>query len=273
MLIRRHIENKLLEWTRQYPVVTVTGPRQSGKPTLGRYLFSDKPYRSLEDPDVRTFARTDPRGFLAEVPDGAVLDEIQNVPELISYIQTIVDESRRAGMFILTGSCHFEMMETVTQSLAGRTAIARLLPFSMEELYRGASDVALDYVLYTGFYPRIHDQKLNPKEALAFYVSTYLGRDVRRITAVTDQARFETFLRLCAGRTSQIVDLSAIGNECGISHHTVKSWLTVLQASGIAMLLPPWHASLNKRLTKRPKLYFLDTGLACYFSESTSRSI
>ena len=197
----------------------------------------------------------------------------QNVPELISYIQTIVDESRHAGMFILTGSCHFEMMETVTQSLAGRTAIARLLPFSMEELYRGASDVALDYVLYTGFDPRIHDQKLNPKEALAFYVSTYLERDVRRITAVTDLARFETFLRLCAGRTSQIVDLSAIGNECGISHHTVKSWLTVLQASGIAMLLPPWHASLNKRLTKRPKLYFLDTGLACYFSESTSRSI
>lgn len=263
-MIKRHLEAKLRAWARQYPIITVTGPRQSGKTTLCRAVFKKKPYVSLEDLDNRDFARTDPRGFLAELPQGAVIDEVQHVPDLISYIQTLVDEKEQNGMFILTGSRQFEMMEKVSQSLAGRTAVARLLPFSLGELYGNAADMPLDKLLYTGFYPRIHDQHLNPTEALSFYVSTYLERDVRQILLVTDLDRFETFLRLCAGRTGQLLNMQSIGNQCGITHNTVKSWLMVLQASGIIKLLQPWHANMGKRLVKSPKLYFLDTGLACF---------
>jgi predicted AAA+ superfamily ATPase len=263
-MIKRYIEPKLQQWARQYPVITVTGPRQSGKTTLCRALFGQKPYLSFEDLDNREFARADPRGFLAELPNGAVLDEIQYVPDLVSYIQTLVDEKQQAGMFILTGSRQFEMMEKVAQSLAGRTAIARLLPFSFGELYKKPDDLLIDQMLYAGFYPRIHDQQLNPTEALSFYVSTYIERDVRRILAVTDLDRFETFLRLCAGRTGQILNMQSIGNECGVTHNTVKSWLSVLQASGIIKLLRSWHTNVSKRMVKSPKLYFLDTGLACF---------
>lgn len=263
-MIKRHIEPKLKQWAEQYPVVTVTGPRQSGKTTLCRALFKEKPYVSFEDIDNREFARTDPRGFLAEVPNGAVLDEIQYAPDLVSYIQTIVDGIQKPGQFILTGSRQFEMMEKVSQSLAGRTAVARLLPFSFGELYKKSDDLTVDQMLYTGFYPRIHDQGLNPTEALSFYVSTYIERDVRKILAVTDIDRFEVFLRLCAGRTGQLLNMQAVGSECGVTHNTVKSWLSVLQASEIIKLLRPWHSNIGKRLVKRPKLYFLDTGLACF---------
>ncbi|NLX27170.1 MAG: AAA family ATPase, partial [Lentisphaerae bacterium] len=179
-MLNRRLAEKLKQWAGQYPVVTVTGPRQSGKTTLCRALFSDKPYLSLEDLDNREFARTDPRGFLNEVPDGAVLDEIQYVPGLLSYIQTLVDERRQPGMFILTGSRQFEMMEPVAQSLAGRTAVARLFPFSYGELYGETAPASVNEMLYAGFYPGIHDQGLNPTEALSFYVSTYIERDVRQ---------------------------------------------------------------------------------------------
>ena len=263
-MIKRHIEPKLRQWALQYPVITVTGPRQSGKTTLCRAVFNKKPYLSLEDIDTREFAKADPRGFLAEIPEGAVLDEIQYAPDLVSYIQTAVDETPAPGKFILTGSRQFEMMEKVSQSLAGRTAVARLLPFSFGELYERTDVLTVDQVLYAGFYPRIHDQNLNPSEALSFYVSTYIERDVRQILAVTDIDRFETFLQLCAGRTGQLLNMQSIGNECGVTHNTVKSWLSVLQASGIIKLLRPWHANINKRLVKSPKLYFLDTGLACF---------
>lgn len=266
-MISRKLEKKLRQWALQYPVITVTGPRQSGKTTLCRAMFTEKPYISLEELDNREFARMDPRGFLAEIPDGAVVDEIQHAPDLVSYIQTRVDEVPQPGMFILTGSRQFEMMETVSQSLAGRTAVARLLPFSFGELYPqglGAAALSVDQMLYTGFYPRIHDQQLNPTEALSFYLATYLERDVRQILAVSDLDRFATFIRLCAGRTGQLLNMQSIGDECGITHNTVKSWLSVLQASGIIKLLRPWHANLGKRLVKSPKLYFLDTGLACY---------
>ena len=266
-MISRRLEKKLRQWALQYPVITVTGPRQSGKTTLCRALFTEKPYISLEELDNREFARMDPRGFLAEIPVGAVLDEIQHAPDLVSYIQTRVDEVPQPGMFILTGSRQFEMMETVSQSLAGRTAVARLLPFSFGELYPqglGAEDLSVDQMLYTGFYPRIHDRQLNPTEALSFYLATYLERDVRQILAVSDLDRFATFIHLCAGRTGQLLNMQSIGGECGITHNTVKSWLSVLQASGIIKLLRPWHANLGKRLVKSPKLYFLDTGLACY---------
>lgn len=263
-MLNRRLAEKLKQWAGQYPVVTVTGPRQSGKTTLCRALFSDKPYLSLEDLDNREFARTDPRGFLNEVPDGAVLDEIQYVPGLLSYIQTLVDERRQPGMFILTGSRQFEMMEPVAQSLAGRTAVARLFPFSYGELYGETAPASVNEMLYAGFYPGIHDQGLNPTEALSFYVSTYIERDVRQILAVSDMDRFETFLKLCAGRTGQLLNMQSLGGECGVTHNTIKSWLSVLQASGIIKLLRPWHANIGKRLVKSPKLYFMDTGLACF---------
>ncbi len=263
-MIKRHIEPKLREWAKQYPVLTLTGPRQSGKTTLCRAVFKNKLYLSLEDLDNREFAKTDPRGFLAEISDGAILDEIQHAPDLISYIQTMVDKTQKPGQFILIGSRQFEMMEKVSQSLAGRTAIARLLPFSFGELYKKNASLTLDRMLYSGFYPRIHDQRLHPTEALSFYVSTYIERDGRQILAVTDLNRFETFLRLCAGRTGQLLNMQSVGNECGIRHNTVKSWLSILQASGIVKLLRPWHSHIGKRLVKSPKLYFLDTGLACF---------
>ncbi len=263
-MIKRRLESKLRQWASQYPVVTVTGPRQSGKTTLCRSLFSEKPYLSLEDLDNRDFARTDPRGFLREIPDGAVLDEIQHAPDLVSYIQTRVDDVQQPGMFILTGSRQFEMMESVSQSLAGRTAVARLLPFSYGELYSHENPPTVNAMLYAGFYPRIHDQHLNPTEALSFYLATYLERDVRQILAVNDLDRFTIFIRLCAGRTGQLLNMQALGNECGITHNTARSWISVLQASGIVKLLRPWHVNFGKRLVKTPKLYFLDTGLACF---------
>ena len=263
-MIKRRLEDKLRVWADQYPVVTVTGPRQSGKTTLCRAVFPDKPYLSLEDLDHREFARDDPRGFLANVSEGAVLDEIQYVPDLVSYIQTAVDDDMRPGRYILTGSRQFEMMESVAQSLAGRTAVARLFPFSFGELYGGRAPASVDEMLYAGFYPRIHDQRLNPTEALSFYVSTYLERDVRQILSVSDLDRFSTLRRLCAGRTGQLLNMSALGGECGVTQNTVKSWLSVLQASGIIKLLRPWHAHIGKRLVKAPKLYFMDTGLACF---------
>ncbi|MEN8254963.1 MAG: ATP-binding protein [Verrucomicrobiota bacterium] len=263
-MIERRLAKKLSQWVLQYPVITVTGPRQSGKTTLCRALFAEKPYVSFEDLDNREFARKDPRGFLADIPDGAVLDEIQYAPDLVSYIQTRVDEVQQPGMFVLTGSRQFEMMESVSQSLAGRTAVARLLPFSFGELYPDPAGLNVDQVLYAGFYPRIHDRQLNPTEALSFYLSTYLERDVRQILEVHDLDRFGTFIRLCAGRTGQLLNMQSIGGECGITHNTVKSWLSVLQASGIIRLLRPWHSNLGKRLVKSPKLYFLDTGLACF---------
>ena len=263
-MIKRQLASKLSAWAKQYPVVTVTGARQSGKTTLCRHLFSEKPYLSLEDMDNREFARNDPRGFIEEFPGGAVLDEIQYAPDLVSYIQTKVDEIQKPGMFILTGSQQFEMMEAVSQSLAGRTAIGRLHPFSFGELYPEAPPESINEMLYKGFYPRIHDKELDPTEALSFYVSTYVERDVRQILSVTDLDRFATFLRLCAGRTGQLLNMRSIGGESGISHNTVKSWISVLQASGIVKLLQPWHANIGKRLVKTAKLYFLDTGLACY---------
>lgn len=263
-MIKRRLERKLRQWAAEYPVVTVTGPRQSGKTTLCRAVFDDKPYLSMEDLDNREFAREDPRGFLAAVPQGAVLDEIQYVPDLVSYIQTRVDEVQQPGMFILTGSRQFEMMESVSQSLAGRTAVARLLPFSYGELYGKRAPASMDEMLYAGFYPRIHDCKLNPTEALSFYLSTYIERDVRQILSVNDLDRFATFIRLCAGRSGQLLNMQSLGGECGVSHNTIKSWLSVLQASGIIKLLRPWHANMGKRLVKSPKLYFLDTGLACF---------
>lgn len=262
-MFHRQLGEKILGWAGQYPVVTITGPRQSGKTTLAKALFPDHFYVSLEELDHRRFARDDPRGFLEECKDGAVIDEIQNVPDLVSYIQGMVDSDDRPGRFILTGSRQFEMMERVSQSLAGRTAIARLLPLSFAETPSLKEADRPDDFIFKGFYPRIYHRNLNPREAYSFYLSTYLERDVRQMTQVADLSVFENFLRLCAGRCGQLLNLSAVSNELGVTHPTVRRWISILEASHIVKLLQPWHANIGKRLVKTPKLYFIDTGLAC----------
>jgi predicted AAA+ superfamily ATPase len=264
-MIRREIEDTVRRYASEYPVVTITGPRQSGKTTLCKMVFPEMPYASLEDPEEREFALRDPRGFLGRFPDGAVLDEIQRVPDLLSYIQGIVDERQRAGHFIVTGSQNFELLQTVSQSLAGRTAIARLLPFSLAEIRKlRPAPLSMDEAIYTGSYPRIFDRNLDPREALAFYFATYVERDLRQLINVRDLSGFETFMKLCAARCGQLVNLSSLGNDCGVAHNTIKHWLSILEASYIIKLLPPYYRNLGKRLVKTPKIYFVDTGLASY---------
>jgi len=263
-MINRTLQSQLQKLAGQYPVVTVTGPRQSGKTTLCRNTFPDKTYVNLEAPDVRDFANSDPRSFLAALPDGAILDEIQRVPQLTSYLQPLVDEDPHSGRFILTGSQQFEVMTTITQSLAGRTAVLKLLPLSIEELAGAHIGLDLDTLLLTGFYPRIHNNQLDPTQALGDYVETYVQRDIRQLMVIKDLNLFERFLRLCAGRTGQLLNLQSLGNDAGISHTTARAWLTLLEASYVIFLLQPWHANISKRQIKSPKLYFYDVGLAGY---------
>jgi predicted AAA+ superfamily ATPase len=250
---------------RKFPVVTITGPRQSGKTTLCRTAFSSLPYASLEAPDVREFAATDPRGFLAGYPTGAVIDEVQRVPELLSYLQVVVDEHRRNGEWVLTGSQNFALLASLSQSLAGRTAVLNLLPVDLQELERFPSHPkGLFATLFAGGYPRIHDERIHPPDSLSAYVATYLERDVRQVVNVVDLTGFQTFLRLCAGRSGQLLNLSGLGADAGVSHHTARSWLSVLEAGFIVFRLPPFHRNLGKRLVKTPKLYFFDSGLLCF---------
>ena len=266
-MIKRNIAPVLLQLATQYPVITLTGPRQSGKTTLTRHLFPDKPYVTLEDPDTRRFATEDPRGFLMQFAQGAILDEIQRAPELTSYLQGMVDADPKPGRFLLTGSHQFELMSQVSQSLAGRTAVLRLLPFTLAEVHRlrgGMASQDLAQTLLTGFYPRIHDQSLDPSQALADYFATYVQRDLRQLAAVQDLQRFERFVRLCAGRTGQLLNLSSLGNDAGVTHSTARAWIDLLQSSYIVHLLPPWFANTGKRLVKASKLYFHDVGLACW---------
>lgn len=265
-MIRRNIAPQLQKLATSYPIVTLVGPRQSGKTTLAKSLFPDKPYISLEDPDVRRFATEDPRGFLSSYPRGAILDEIQRAPELTSYLQTRVDQDDQPGQFILTGSQQFELMTHISQSLAGRTALLRLLPFTLSEVRRmnPGSHTSLAQTLLTGFYPRIHDKNLSPSQALADYFSTYIERDLRQLAAVQNLQQFERFVRLCAGRVGQLLNLNSLANDAGISQPTARAWMDLLQTSFIVYLLPPWHTNTSKRLVKSPKLYFYDTGLASW---------
>ena len=266
-MIARDIVPHLARLARRYPVITLTGPRQSGKTTLARAEFPHLPYFSLEDPDTRRFAHEDPRGFLSGCAQGAVLDEIQRAPELASYLQAMVDADPAPGRFVLTGSHQFELMHQVSQSLAGRTAVLRLLPFSLAELARLRGRVGhldLPQTLLSGFYPRIHDRGLDPSQALADYFATYVQRDLRQLAAVHDLQRFERFVRLCAGRCGQMLHLSQLGNDAGVSHVTARAWIDLLQTSQIVHLLPPWFTNTGKRLVKTPKLYFVDVGLACW---------
>jgi uncharacterized protein len=264
-VIERTLRAPLLALAERYPVVTLTGPRQSGKTTLCRAAFPDKPYLSLEPPDEREFARTDPRGFLARVPDGSVIDEVQRVPELLSYLQQIVDARPRPGAFVLTGSQHFGLVDAVAQTLAGRTALLQLLPLALDEVRRFPQPAdRLGDVLWAGGYPRIYDQHLPAHEWLGNYVATYVERDVRQVLRVADLVTFQTFLRLCAGRTGQLLNVSGLGADCGITQPTARSWLSVLEASYVVFRLPALHTNVRKRLVRAPKLYFHDTGLLCY---------
>lgn len=263
MLIERSIKDQIISLSRQFPVVTITGPRQSGKTTLAKMLFPKKAYINLEDLEQRDYARRDPKAFLAQFSDGAIIDEIQRVPTLTSYIQVIVDKINKNGMFILTGSHQFEMMNKVSQSLAGRTAIIRLLPFDLNEAYNN-KNMEIYNILFTGFYPRIFSEKIDPGKYYSFYISTYLERDLNQIINIKDLSAFETFLRLCAGRTGQLINLTSLSNDCGVDQKTIKNWLSVLEASYIIMRLKPYHRNINKRLVKAPKIYFYDTGLVCY---------
>ncbi len=264
-MITRAIEVQLRRLLAGFPVVTLTGPRQSGKTTLARAVFADRPYVSLEEPDLRHLAVDDPRGFLAQFPDGAVLDEVQRAPELLSYLQTRVDADRRMGLFLLTGSQQFGLLSGVTQSLAGRTAFVELLPFSIPELEQaGVRPASLDEMLFTGGYPPLYDRGLRPRDWLSAYVMAYVERDVRRLLKVQDLEIFQRFVRLCAGRSGQILHLTSLATDCGVTHHTAKAWISVLEASYIVFQLRPHHVNFSKRLIKVPKLYFYDTGLLCW---------
>lgn len=263
-MIERTIETALKDMAGKYPVVTITGPRQSGKTTLCRKVFPDMAYVNLERPDIREYAVADPRGFLATYPEGAILDEIQRAPHLLSYIQVLVDENAPTCPFILTGSQQFEVLNTVTQSLAGRTALLRLLPLSIAELSPHEQTDALDRLLLYGFYPRIYDRKLDPTQALGDYFATYVERDMRQMATIKDIGLFEKFVKLCAGRIGQILNLQSLGNDAGVSHTTARAWISLLEASYVVFLLSPWYRNISKRLIKSPKLYFYDVGLASY---------
>ena len=259
---RGEITPVLVGLFRQYPFVAVTGPRQSGKTTLCRAAFPGLPHVDLDAPDHRAFAESDPQGFLARFPQGAILDEIQRVPDLPSYLKVLADEDGGVGLFVLTGSEQFRLSETIRQPLAGRTALLRLLPFSLAEWRRTGASGALDDILHSGFYPRIHDRGLDPTQALGDYMETYVERDVRRIGEIRDLSAFRRFVRLCAGRVGQLADLGSLGSDAGVPQATARHWLTVLEASYVVFRLPPFFANIRKRLVKSPRLYFHDVGLA-----------
>ncbi len=263
--IPRNAEPRLQHFADGYPVVVVTGPRQSGKSTLVRHAFPEHRYVSLEDLDQREFAETDPRGFLNQFSERVILAEAQQCPTLFSYLQTRVDERQQPGQFILTGSKQFGLLSGITQSLAGRAALLTLLPMTYDELQRaGKAGRNLDKILFDGAFPPIYDRGLDPHPWHGNYVRTYLERDVRQLINVRDLGTFQRFLKLCAGRTGQLLNLSSLANDCGITHNTAKAWISVLEASYIVHLLSPHHQNFNKRLVKTPKLYFLDTGLASW---------
>jgi predicted AAA+ superfamily ATPase len=263
-LINRTIEPVLSALAGNYPVVTITGPRQSGKTTLCRKAFPGKPYANLESPDIRQFATDDPRGFLAHYPDGAIFDEIQRAPDLVSYLQPMVDEDQREGRFILTGSQQFEVSNTINQSLAGRSALVKLLPFTTEEIKSTYTLPHIDNLLYHGFYPRLWDKKLNPTQALGDYFETYIERDLRQLVAIKDLNLFQRFIKLCAGRIGQLLNVNSLANDAGTSHTTARNWLSLLEASYIIFLLQPYHRNISKRLVKSAKIYFYDVGLAAF---------
>ena len=264
IMYRRDLSQELLKSANHYPVVTIIGPRQAGKSTLARSCFPDLPYLNLEDPEIRMFATEDPRAFLAQHGNGVILDEIQNTPELLSYIQVIADEKKQNGLFILTGSHQLALHDAISQSLAGRTAVLTLLPLSMSELQNSGFDFTADKQILQGGYPRIYEQNLEPARAYADYYRTYIQRDVRQMINIKDINLFEKFIKLCAGRIGSVFEASNLANEVGVSSHTINHWLSILEASFIVFRLQPYYENFGKRIIKSPKLYFTDVGLASY---------
>lgn len=263
-MLLRQAAATLQDKSRHYPILAITGPRQSGKSTLAKSQFPHKPYCSLEDLDARRFAVEDPRRFLAQFPDGAVLDEVQHCPALFSYLQTIVDSENKQGLFVLTSSQQFGFVANVTQSLAGRVGFIQLLPFTLSELQQAnQAPKNIEELLFKGMYPPIYHRNIPPAHWLSDYIMTYLERDVRQLINVQDLGTFRRFLQMCAMRTGQLLNLSSLANDCGITHNTAKAWISVLEASYIVYLLPPHFKNFNKRLIKSPKLFFYDTGLVC----------
>ncbi len=264
-MLARIASSTLLRLARGFPVLALTGPRQSGKTTLARAVFPDKPYVSLENLDEREFAQQDPRRFLARFPDGAILDEVQRCPSLFSWLQGIVDERRVMGDFVLTGSAQFDLIAGVSQSLAGRVGRVELLPLSIGELRQGGVlPESIDELLLKGGYPALYDRDLLPGDWFSNYVATYLERDVRQLVAIRDLSQFQRFIRMCAARSGQLLNLASLGADCGISAVTAREWISVLEASYLVVRLMPHHANFGKRLVKTPKLYFLDVGLMAW---------
>ncbi len=265
-MIKRQATERLIHLSKTFRSVAVVGPRQSGKTTLCRTVFPEKPYVSLENPDILEFATTDPRGFLSQYnnENGAILDEIQKAPHLFSYLQQILDETKKKGLFILTGSNNFLLQENITQTLSGRIAYLQLLPLSLEEL-KTSKHLKTDYAthIFTGGYPEIISEDINPTDWFPNYISTYIERDVRQIKNINNLSLFTKLLRMCAGRTGQILNMTSLANDCGIDQKTVSAWLGILQSSYIIYLLKPYYNNFNKRIMKTPKLYFYDTGVAC----------
>lgn len=264
MNYERTIRLHLIELAKKYPIITIIGPRQSGKTTLTKMAFPQKAYVTFEDHDVRALAEKDPRRLLNKYPDGAILDEIQRVPIILSYLQTLVDNDERKGLFILTGSHQFELRQELSQSLAGRTALLTLLPFSLQELTNANFNLNLDEQLLTGFYPRIYKDSLLPTEAYRNYIQTYLERDLRQLINVKDLSNFQRFMKLCAGRVGQILNKNSLSNDLGVSNITIDNWISILEASHIIIRLQPYFENFGKRIIKSPKLYFTDPGLAAY---------
>lgn len=264
-MIARQATAVLQQFAKGYPILAITGPRQSGKTTLAKGTFPDLSYVSMEDLDTRAFAEEDPRGFLSRYPAGAILDEAQRCPALFSYLQTRVDTNQRMGEFVLTGSQQFGLLSNITQTLAGRVGLIQLLPFALQELQQAHAAVGtLDDLLWRGLYPPIHDRNLAPEQWFSNYVMTYVERDVRQIVEVQNLSLFQRFLKMCAARCGQLLNLSSLATDCGVSHKTIAAWLSVLEAGYVVFLLRPHHRNFGKRLVKTPKLYFHDTGLAAY---------
>lgn len=261
-MFERRLKEKLVYASQKFPVLTIMGPRQSGKTTLIKMTFPEKAYVSLENLDDRSFALTDPKSFLNMYPNGAIIDEAQHAPDLFSYIQTRVDHNKVMGEFILTGSQNILLSGKISQSLAGRTAVLQLLPCQKNECAKDNN--TLYELLFKGFYPAIYDRDIEPNLYYRSYLSTYVERDLKSMINIKDLSKFHLFLKLCAGRIGQLLNITALGSECGINDMTVRSWLSILEASYVLFLLRPHHANFNKRLTKQPKLYFYDTGLACH---------
>jgi uncharacterized protein len=274
MFIPRNIEKAIKDFTAKFPILSITGPRQSGKTTMLRNLFPEYKYVNLESPDLRRLAETDPKGFLENYDKFVIFDEIQRVPQLFSYLQVKVDEDRIMGQFIISGSQNFLLIENITQSLAGRVAIFKLLPFDLMELsQQNMLNENLDHTIVRGFYPSLFDRPILPEEYYPNYLETYIERDVRTLINVRDLSIFRKFLGLCAGRVGQLLNFNNIATECGINLKTAQAWLSILESSYIIFTLQPYYSNINKRLTKATKLFFYDTGLLCYLLQINKENL